>query len=284
MPKLKEETLLEKQPYKSILNLLQFCYYEKDSEGKLKPCWLRYGHLLYLLQENKPLFSTSSLKDRHFYKFFSEKKFWLGDINDLREMFEAKIPSWLKPFEKYLSKEKLKSIEAPICQCIRIRQELHKALNLLVRSGLIQRKKAERKSLYAYRLSEKYWQILLKAVEREDREKLENFLSLPSISLSALALLQIHDPTKNQELIEKISLLHRFYDVEIFGFSAEDLLLMDEEEIGEILSLMVHKISPIVESLYKLKLKIWLKKIKRAKDASSLKEPLSFGVFAYFID
>ena len=229
------------------------------------------------------MFSTSSLKDRHFYKFFSEKKFWLGDINDLREMFEAKIPSWLKPFEKYLSEEKLKSIEAPICQCIRIKQELHKALNTLCSAGLVERRKIKEKELYFYRLSAKYWQVLSNKIEKEKRKRINEILKLESISLIDLIGLEGFDSLLNQRKLERLIFAEFLCSMKFFGISIEDLSMLDEEDREALLSL-AEDIFISFNCLLDLKLKIWLKKIKRAKDASSLKEPLSFGVFAYFID
>ena len=131
MPKLTDEQILDKEPYRSILNLFKMYSYEVVNNKFLKSVGLKSYHFMYALGVHKE-------KNEELENFFTKK---LVDPKTMKHSL-----STLKDVQ---DKEIIKK------GCIRNSDRLDKCLKLLIRQGWVEAKGKPR--YYIYHLADKYY-------------------------------------------------------------------------------------------------------------------------------
>jgi hypothetical protein len=144
MPRLSDQTLLKKEPYRSILNLLSLCgYLNGERTG------LQHAHFLYALKEEK--LKMNFEKEKEMKQFFDQFNF-KGMIRERPQSFNG----W---------KKKKRNVEIRLSDelkqgCITRPQRLNDALALLINKKWIEPK--EKPRYRKYYLTRKYWTDLEK--------------------------------------------------------------------------------------------------------------------------
>ena len=271
--KLKKEKALEREPYRSILRVFQFCYFKVDKGGKFREYWLRFGHLYYLLKTSPETFPRKTRHDKHFFADFSKTRFWRGGIEELERLFKVEIPPFLSYTKKYIRKEKLDSILPPITKTIKRRERLADELRYLAKIGWIEERREGTTKMRRYRLSNQFWEDWREIRKEKDlaRKKKDFANILKAKDNPSINIYNIYGFSSDEFSFIAESSFSR-----LLGFSLADLELMTDKEKKD-LEQAVHLLSAADDSLLRLKKKITqrLEKEKKYEDALRV---LSSGV------
>ena len=144
MPRINEQTLLKKEPYRSILNLLRLCSYLNHER-----IGLQHGHFLYALKTKKLKMNIETEKEME--QFFNQFQFKSEAGKGFESLYGGK---------KNLPGVKIELPGELKRECIKHPQRLNDALTLLINKKWVETKGKPR--YRKYYLSKKFWTDLEK--------------------------------------------------------------------------------------------------------------------------